>query len=1078
MKKLVVFFLLIFTSIAFSQNDPKKITGTVVDSKGDPIPSVTVTFEDKNTATDLDGKYSIEVKNSKSILRFSYLGFAPQVVVVGKNKVINITLVESKNDLDEVVVVGYGTQKRSNVTGSISKYKNEKLDEVAVSRIDQALQGKIAGVQVQNISSEAGADAQISVRGISSINAGANPLIVVDGQPIPDGLATLNMADVASVEVLKDAASAAIYGSRGASGVILITTKSGKTDKVKYSFKYSTGFKSAYKKYNMLTTSEYIQLLYRERAIRLTDPAIQAEGLTSPNALNLLYQGSATKTNNLIAGYIVENTMLGGRGYDYQSEVLRTAEFKNIQFGATGGSKNVKYYISAGYQGDQGIMLKSNFQKINFRTKFDIELSKRVKLNVNLNPSYIAKESPSENLTNFWRYPSWLPYQHNALTAAFVNQNAQWANIRPGDYAHPRHFIGLNYNPVYPDGSTLFMPDGTTFTTAQGSPSNSAQNNPMASLLSHDINAKSYGLQGGSTLSLNIANGLDFKTMNTMYVKYDTKFDWTDRNAEGDGIVNKGVYFDNSYVDLLTENTLNYKKELDESNSVELLLGYTAQQTKNTSTQTTGLDYPSDDFNTLNNALFIDKSGTFGSKNQIGLISYLGRVNYVIENKYFLTASFRTDGSSYFGPNKKWGSFPAASIGWAVNKEPFLNKVEWLNKLNFRTSYGVSGNNRILNYGFQNLLSPSNYSFGPGTGTQTGGQVGNSAINANEDITWESTYQTNYGMDLAVINNRLNLTLDIYNSTTDKLLLQQATMAFSGVPLSWNNIGSLRNRGFEIELSSTNYKSNNFKWTTSANISHAENRIIELGNEAYLLNYGERNEIYKSVVGGPLVQFFGYKTDGVWISNDQIAASGLTSELPNALKQGGLKVVDVNGDGVLDTNDRTIIGDPYPDFTWGITNNFTYKNFDLSFTLQGVQGGELINGDPNYGETKSANVNYNSNRWISPQNPGDGRTPYEELGFNWMLTDYVVEDASYFALREVNLGYNLPANWSKKIGLSSLRLYTSAQNLYFHSANGYRGINPEGRSTSGPYGSALIAGYQRGAFPIPRTFVFGIDINF
>ena len=1078
MKKLVVFFLLIFTSIAFSQNDPKKITGTVVDSKGDPIPSVTVTFEDKNTATDLDGKYSIEVKNSKSILRFSYLGFAPQVVVVGKNKVINITLVESKNDLDEVVVVGYGTQKRSNVTGSISKYKNEKLDEVAVSRIDQALQGKIAGVQVQNISSEAGADAQISVRGISSINAGANPLIVVDGQPIPDGLATLNMADVASVEVLKDAASAAIYGSRGASGVILITTKSGKTDKVKYSFKYSTGFKSAYEKYNMLTTSEYIQLLYRERAIRLTDPAIQAEGLTSPNALNLLYQGSATKTNNLIAGYIVENTMLGGRGYDYQSEVLRTAEFKNIQFGATGGSKNVKYYISAGYQGDQGIMLKSNFQKINFRTKFDIELSKRVKLNVNLNPSYIAKESPSENLTNFWRYPSWLPYQHNALTAAFVNQNAQWANIRPGDYAHPRHFIGLNYNPVYPDGSTLFMPDGTTFTTAQGSPSNSAQNNPMASLLSHDINAKSYGLQGGSTLSVNIANGLDFKTMNTMYVKYDTKFDWTDRNAEGDGIVNKGVYFDNSYVDLLTENTLNYKKELDESNSVELLLGYTAQQTKNTSTQTTGLDYPSDDFNTLNNALFIDKSGTFGSKNQIGLISYLGRVNYVIENKYFLTASFRTDGSSYFGPNKKWGSFPAASIGWAANKEPFLNKVEWLNKLNFRTSYGVSGNNRILNYGFQNLLSPSNYSFGPGTGTQTGGQVGNSAINANEDITWESTYQTNYGMDLAVINNRLNLTLDIYNSTTDKLLLQQATMAFSGVPLSWNNIGSLRNRGFEIELSSTNYKSNNFKWTTSANISHAENRIIELGNEAYLLNYGERNEIYKSVVGGPLVQFFGYKTDGVWISNDQIAASGLTSELPNALKQGGLKVVDVNGDGVLDTNDRTIIGDPYPDFTWGITNNFTYKNFDLSFTLQGVQGGELINGDPNYGETKSANVNYNSNRWISPQNPGDGRTPYEELGFNWMLTDYVVEDASYFALREVNLGYNLPANWSKKIGLSSLRLYTSAQNLYFHSANGYRGINPEGRSTSGPYGSALIAGYQRGAFPIPRTFVFGIDINF
>ncbi|MFZ4107045.1 SusC/RagA family TonB-linked outer membrane protein [Flavobacterium sp.] len=1075
MKKTFLLVLLIFTSIINAQTDKLKVTGKVTDPQGKAIPGVTVTFETTNVTTDLDGTYSISVKNSKSILRFTYVGYAPQIVVVGKNKVIDITLAESKTELEDVVVIGYGTQKRSNVTGSISKYKNEKLDEVAVSRLDQALQGKIAGVQVQNISSEAGADAQITVRGISSINAGANPLVVVDGQPIPDGLATLNMADVASVEVLKDAASAAIYGSRGASGVILITTKSGKTDKAKFSFKYSTGFKSAYKRYNLMTTSQYTEMLYRERAIRITDPAIQAEAISSPNALNLIYQGGTP--NNLLAAYIVENTMLGGRGYDYQGEVLRNGEFKNIQFGASGGTKSMKYFISAGYQGDQGIMLKSDFQKLNLRTKFDIELSKRVKLNVNLNPSYTAKESPSENLTNFWRYPTWLPYKHNALTAAFVNQNSQWANIKPGDYAHPRHFIGLTYNPVYPDGSILYMPDGTSVAVANGNPSNSAQNNPMASLLSHDINAKSYGFQGGSTLNVNISSGLDFKTMNTVYVKYDTKLDWTDRNAEGDGIVNKGIYYDNSYVDLLTENTLNYKKDFGE-HSFDVLAGYTAQSTKITATQTTGLDYANDEFNTLNNALFIDKSGTFGSKSQIGLLSYLGRVNYAFKSKYLFSVSYRTDGSSYFAKERKWGNFPAASVGWAANKEPFLRSVDWLNKLNFRTSYGVSGNNRILNYGFQNLLSASNYSFGPGTGTQTGGQVENATINANENITWESTHQTNYGLDLTIFNNRLNLTLDIYNSITDKLLLQQATMAFSGVPLSWNNIGSLRNRGFEVELTSTNFKSTNFKWTTSGNISRTENRIVELGNEAYLLNYGERNEIYKSIVGGPLVQFFGYKTDGIWISNQQIAASGLTSELPSALKQGGLKLVDVNGDGVLDTNDRTIIGDPYPDFTWGITNNFSYKNFDLSFSWQGVQGGELINGDPNYSESRSRNTSYNSNRWISPQNPGDGKTPYEQLGFNWMLTDYVVEDASYFALREVNLGYNLPPKLSKKIGLSSLRLYTSAQNLYFHSASGYRGINPEGRSTSGPYGSALIAGYQRGSFPVPKTFVFGIDINF
>lgn len=1074
MKKTVLFFLLIFSSFIYSQTDGKIVTGIVTDEKGIPIPSATVTFEDKDVVTDLDGKYTIEVKNSKSILRFSYLGFASQIVVVGKNKEINITLLESKNELDEVVVIGYGTQKRSNVTGAISKYKNEKLDEIAVSKLDQALQGKIAGVQVQNISSEAGADAQISVRGVNSINAGANPLVVVDGQPIPDGLGSINMADVASVEVLKDAASAAIYGSRGASGVILITTKSGKSDKVKYSFKYSSGFKSAYKKYDLLSTTEYTKLLYREQAIRNTDPAIIAEG---GNALNILYQGSSTKVNNLLAAYIVEQTMLGGKGYNYQDEVLRTAEFKNIQFSATGGTKTSKYYISAGYQGDEGIMLKSNFQKFNFRSKFDIDLSKHVKLSVNINPSYSKKESPSENLTNFWRYPTWLAFKHNDLTAAFVNQNPQWAGIQPGDYAHPRHFIGLTYTATYPDGSPLLMPDGSTFTPAIGSPSNSAQNNPMASLLSHSINAKSYGLQSGATLTVHLLPELDFKTMNTLYMKYDTKLDWTNRNADGDGIVNKGIYYDNTYIDLLTENTLNYKKEF-ENNSLEVLFGYTAQQTNSTFTQTTGLDYPNDSVTTLNNALFIDKSGTFGSKSQVGLLSFLSRVNYAYKSKYLFSASYRTDGSSFFGPNRKWGNFPAASFGWVASKEPLLSTIDWLNKLTFRTSWGISGNNRILNYGFQNLLSPANYSFGPGTGVPTSGQAGNPTINANEDITWESTTQTNFGVDLSVLNNRFNLSFDIYDSETDKLLLQQASMAFSGVPLSWNNIGSLHNQGYEFELTTTNVKTNNFKWSTSSNLSHTENRIKELGNETYLLNYGERNEIYKSVVGGPLVQFFGYKTDGIWISQEQIDASGLTSNLPSVFKPGGLKLVDVDGNGVIDTNDRTIIGNPYPDFTWGFTNNFTYKQFDFSFTWQGVQGGELINGDPNYGETKSRNTNYNSNRWLSPLNPGDGKTPYEEIGFNWMLTDYVVEDASYFALREINIGYTLPVTTAKKIGLSGVRLYSSAQNVYFNFASGYRGINPEGRSTSGLYNSALVAGYQRGSFPLAQTIVFGIDINF
>ena len=1078
MKKPILLFLLIFTSIIYAQTDKLKVSGIVADSKGMSIPGVIVTCEDKSVSTDIEGRYSIEVKNSKSILRFSYLGFALQVVVVGKNKEINITLLESKSELDEVVVIGYGTQKRSNVTGSVSKYKNEKLDEIAVSRLDQALQGKIAGVQVQNISSEAGADAVITIRGISSINAGASPLVVVDGQPIPDGLASINMADVASVEILKDAASAAIYGSRGASGVILITTKSGKTDKVKYAFKYSSGLKSAYETYPIMTTTEYVNLLYKEREIRAltTDTYFSA----NPTYNNLIYTGDAKTagTDNILAGYIVEQTMLGGKGYNYQDEVLQTAEFKNIQLSATGGTKSMRYFISAGYQGDEGIMLKSNFEKFNFRAKMDIELSKKAKLSFNLNPSYSTKESPSDNLTDFWRYPSWLPAVHNDLTADFVSQNPKWAGIKAGDYAHPRHFIDLLY-----DESSLKWPYGIpedpTFdrTKIFASPSNSTQNNPMATLLSKDINAKAYGLQSGATLSYNLLPGLDFKTMATLYMKYDTKLDWANRNADGDGIVNKGVYYNNSYLDLLTENTLNYKKEFD-NHSFDVLLGYTAQKTKTTKTQTTGLDFPSDDIRTLNNALFIDKAGTFGSENQIGLISYLGRVNYAFQSKYLLSASYRTDGSSYFGPGNKWGSFPAASIGWVANKEKFLSKVDWLNKLTFRGSYGVSGNNRILDFGFSNLLSPANYSFGPVTGTQTSGQTQTSSILSNEEITWESTFQSNVGLDLAILNNRINLTVDVYKSLTDKLLLQQANMSFTGVPLAWNNIGSLDNKGFEFELSTTNIKTKSFKWATSANLSHTENKVRELGNEKYLRNQGERTEIYQTKVGDPLVQFFGFKTDGVWLSQQDITDSGLDTELPSLFKPGGLKLVDVNGDKIINNDDRTVIGNPYPDFTWGMTNTFNYKSVDLSFTWQGVQGGELINGDPNYGETKSRNRNYNSNRWLSPSSPGDGKTPYESIGFNWLLTDYVVEDASYFALREVNIGYTLPNAFCKQVGLSSMRLYSSGQNLFFQSAKGYRGINAEGRSNSGPYASAIVAGYQRGSFPIAKTIVFGIDINF
>jgi hypothetical protein len=368
-----------------------------------------------------------------------------------------------------------------------------------------------------------------------------------------------------------------------------------------------------------------------------------------------------------------------------------------------------------------------------------------------------------------------------------------------------------------------------------------------------------------------------------------------------------------------------------------------------------------------------------------------------------------------------------------------------------------------------------------GTGILSSGQATSATNIANPTVTWERTFQTNFGIDISILKNKISLSVDAYQSKTERLLLQQSVQAIAGVPLYYNNIGSLKNTGIEFELSTTNISNKNFRWTTSANLSSNRNEILELGKEAYLLNQGERGEVYQNNVGDPLINFLGFKTDGVWLSQSDIDAAkakGLTSALSNVFIPGGLKIVDVNGDNVIDNNDRTIIGSPYPQFTWGMTNTFSYKAFDFSFTFQGVQGGNVINGDPNYNESKRKVTAYNQNRWISPANPGDGKTPYSTVGFNWMLTDYVVEDASYYSLREVNIGYKLPNAVAKFVRLSSMRVYFAGQNLFFHSASGFRALNPEGRANSGPYASALLDGYQRGSFPIQKTYVFGVDINF
>lgn len=1037
------------------------INGTVLDEKNEPLIGANILLEGttKGTISDVDGKFTLELDDSEKdgTLSISYTGFEKQSIALAGRTSISIVLKESLT-LNEVVVIGYGVQKKGDVTGAVSKYKNDKLGETPVSRLDQALQGKIAGVQIQNTSSEAGSDPKVRIRGLSSVNAGANPLVVVDGHPVPDGLAFVNSADVESVEVLKDAASAAIYGSRGASGVILITTKSGKAEKPKYNLKVSSGTKMAYELYDVMTTTEYTKLLFDEAALKATDPSI-----TPPT-------GNAIATGPDRAGYLIEQDLLGGVPTNWQSQAIRDANIKNLQLSVAGGSKELKYFISAGYQNDQGMMYHSEYERYNVRSKIDAQLSKKVKLSININPSFIKRERPSQNYIDFVRFRSFLPVFLDEKTAEFVRQNPLYADVKAGDYAQARYFSGRIYSGLMPDGSTYS-------TEVAVDPFGTSNQTPKFSLETRTINSNDFRILNSGDLTINLLPGLDFKTMVSTYVNYTTNLDFAKRSSNRPGDVNKGVYSNRLFVDLLSENTLNYNKKFKD-HSIGLLVGFTAQKTSIKDEQVTGLDYPSDDVTTLNTALTIDKENSFNTRNQIGLLSYLGRFTYGYRSKYLLAASFRADGSSYFAPGKKWGYFPSVSVGWAVNKEKFLSGISWLSELKFRGSYGATGNNRIVDFAFVDLLYNANYPLGAGNGSSTVGLVPSRDVLSNENITWERTFQYNAGMDLSLFKNAFTVALDVYRSTTDQLLLRQATLGFAGVPSTWNNIGSLENKGIELEVSTVNVRTRNFKWTTSANISHNKNKVLELGDEALILNQGERTELYINQVGGPLVQFYGFKTNGVWNSTAEITESKLTSTLSNAFAPGGLKLVDLNGDSKIDANDRTVMGNPYPDFVWGITNNFNIAGFDLSFMLQGVQGGSLLNGDPNYLELKRTTRVYSNNRWLSPMFPGDGKTPYSSNGFNWMLTDYVVEDASYATLREVLLGYTLPEKWTKKAKISSLRVYFSAQNLYFLTSDSYRGINVEGRFSSGPYNTPLVDGYQRGSFPMNRTFLFGVDLNF
>lgn len=1043
MKKQILLILSVLLSTMVSMADVS-VFGRITDTEDEPLLGVSILVKGTNngTITDAAGEFQINVPGPKTVLICSYLGYQTQEVTIGKQTELMIRLKEVVQDLDEVVVVGYGVQKKSHLTGSVSKFDDEQVSNMAYSRLDQALQGKIAGVQIVNTSSEAGASPMIRVRGMGSLSANNAPLVVIDGYPTEDGLSYVDMNDVESIEVLKDAASAAIYGSRGANGVIMITTKSGSVTKPKYTIKAYTGFKQAYQLHDIMSSTDYVNMLNHEMEL-----------------------GGAGPNNNEKAWLAI------GDNTDWQKQALRdVANITNAQLSVSGGKKDLKYYVSGNFTRDEGIMVHSLYTKFNLRAKMDAQLGERVKLSINLAPSYAERESPATNFIDYYRTPSWLPVKHTEATSAITGKPV-------GSWAHGRHFNNIDYT----------LPDGSLIENA--SPWNTANNNPASIMENENRHQRDLRMTGNIALTIDLCKGLTFRTSDGFYVQYRDNRTYHNLDAKADGDPNYALYTNRLAMNVLSENTFNYTASWGQHN-FGAMAGFTCDYNNYYYAGIKGTGFPTDLVPTINAATDITISDADGTRRTYTraeddlMLSVLARVNYDYDGRYLASVAVRTDGSSKFGIQKQWGWFPSVSLGWRMSEESWLKNQDWLNQLKIRGSWGITGNNDIENYAAYDKLSSANYTFGT-SGVVSSGLANTSTTMGNKAISWEQTNEFDLGLDFSAVKSRVNLTVDGYYSTTKALLLQQAAMGVTGYSNYWNNIGRVRNMGVEVELNTYNIKNKNFTWQTTLNLSHNDNRLLELGGEERMLNYGERQEIYAAIVGGPSIQYYGYKTDGVWLSQeeiDQFCAGRDTKEVflvGKEPKPGTLKVVDVDNSGTIDAYDRTPLGSPFPTLNWGMTNTFLFYGVDISLVLQGVAGVKILEGDGYYNETKKYNRAYTTNRYISESNPGNGRTPtYSAYGIGWELTDYVIQDASYGAIKDLIIGYTFNKKQLRKIKMQSIHLYVSGQNLLYIWNKNYKGINPESRYTSSVYSSPLISGYQRGGFPIQRSFSFGVEFNF
>ncbi len=993
------------------------ISGTVRSAENnEPLAGVTVRVSNGSpgTATDPHGHYKITGVSPYDTLVFSYTGYGNKTQVIGKRRQIDVVLTPVASSLNQVVIIGYGTQKKSSVTNSISIVQNKNLDQIPVGRMETALIGKLSGVNISTLQSTPGTPPVVTVRGMGSISGGNDPLIVIDG--VPGGnLGQIDMNDVESVEVLKDASAAAIYGSRGSAGVILITTKSGTPGKTKFNLGAYYGFTQPIVHHDWLTGQQWYNYLVkyenREFVWAGGDPSIPMYG--DPR------RPVAYQINPVVDS--LPQTI-------WQNEATQVAPIQNYNLSLSGGTKKVDYYISGDYSGEQGAIRTAFYNTYSFRANVHVKINNAIDFGIQENPFYSQQRVAGSNIVNLAKFPPFV-------------------------------------SPDKVDGKYLR-------TTAYVSSGFSAQANPLTYLYgTHDYN-NSFTNFAHTYLNVKIVKGLSFKTSLGSIINYTTSNDYV--GGDGDPLVTEtGQVGDVQDYNLVNENVLSYANTFKKVHEVSAIMGasYQLDKSQNTLMAAVPNSFSNDIVETLNDAV-INPSASSSSKSQWGLISYFGRVNYAYKMKYFITGSIRSDGSSRFGSANKWGYFPSVSAGWRISQEPFFQNISFLNELKLRASYGVTGNFNIGD--FQYLGAVGNVVYSPGEQTVDG--IAQTSIE-NPTLSWEKAKGYDIGLDFGVFNNRITFSADYYNRLTDGMLYSVNIPAITGFESTIENIGSVRNKGIDLEIRTYNL-TGALKWNTSFELSHNKNEVVDLGgvDERINTNWSMDWLLKKGV---PMFSYYGYKMIGVFQNQQQIDN---TPHLAGT-KPGNPIVKDVNGDGIIDDNDRVVLGNAQPTYVLGMTNSVSYKNFDLSITLQASLGAKIFNGEnENYQGTVNGALRKSlvENEWWSESDPGDGKTPAASLsqlfGYN-TNTDYYIENASYLNVRNVNLGYNF-SEVARHIHLNDLRAYISVSNLLIIKNKNNHAYNPEGTTGGGITGINSIPGFNDGSEPLNRAIVLGLNIGF